>query len=54
MELSGWVAAGVMGVVVGSTLVGRIFDQIPTLTQKMITAIRAVRAVREELRSGRD
>ncbi|MFJ3441439.1 hypothetical protein ACIPM2_09735 [Streptomyces sp. NPDC086081] len=53
MELAGWVTVGTAAVVGGFTVLGHLFDQVPSLTQKMITAIRSVRAVRDELRSER-
>ncbi|MEU9476911.1 hypothetical protein [Streptomyces sp. NPDC048191] len=53
MELAGWVTVGTAAVVGGFTVVGHLFDQVPALSQKMITAIRSVRDVREELRADR-
>lgn len=53
MELAGWVTVGTAAVVGGFTVVGHLFDQVPGLTQKLITAIRSVRAVRDEVRAGR-
>lgn len=53
MEMAGWVTVGTAAVVGGFTVVGHLFDQVPALSQKMITAIRSVRDVREELRASR-
>ncbi|MFJ5079489.1 hypothetical protein ACIP8Z_33470 [Streptomyces sp. NPDC088553] len=54
MELAGWVTVGTAAVVGGFTVVGHLFDQVPALAQKMITAIQSVRAVLEEVKAGRD
>lgn len=53
MELAGWVTVGTATVVGGFTVVGHLFDQVPALSQKLITAIRSVRAVRDEVRAHR-
>ncbi|MCZ0979443.1 hypothetical protein O1L60_11060 [Streptomyces diastatochromogenes] len=53
MELAGWVTVGTAAVVGGFTVVGHLFDQVPALAQKMITAIRSVRAVRDEVMAKR-
>lgn len=43
--------AGTTVVVAGFSLVGRLFDEVPALAQKMVTAIRACRAVCDELKA---
>lgn len=53
MELAGWVTVGTAAIVGGFTLVGHLFDQVPTLAQKMITAIRSIRAVCDEVKVSR-
>ncbi|MFF9348382.1 hypothetical protein [Streptomyces sp. NPDC014734] len=53
MELTGWVTVGTAAVVGGFTVLGHLFDQVPALAQKMITAIRSVRAVRDEVKASR-
>jgi hypothetical protein len=53
MELAGWVTVGTATVVGSFTVVGHLFDQVPALSQKMITAIRSVRAVRDEMKANR-
>ncbi|MEV7442693.1 hypothetical protein AB0O22_16290 [Streptomyces sp. NPDC091204] len=50
MELAGWVTVAVTSVAGGVAVVGYLFDQVPALSQKMITAIRSLRAVRDEVR----
>ncbi|MEU6680251.1 hypothetical protein [Streptomyces sp. NPDC046925] len=54
MELAGWVTVGTAVVVGAFTVVGHLFDQVPALAQKLIIAIRSVRAVRDEVRDGRE
>ncbi|GHJ40738.1 hypothetical protein [Streptomyces sp. TS71-3] len=53
MELAGWVTVGTAAIVGCFTVVGHLFDQVPTLSQKVITAIRSVRAVRDEVKADR-
>ncbi|MEU1279147.1 hypothetical protein [Streptomyces sp. NPDC005805] len=50
MEIAGWAAVALGAVMGGVTVVGHLCDQVPALSQKMITAIRSVRAVREEIK----
>ncbi|MER6196337.1 hypothetical protein ABT234_02990 [Streptomyces sp. NPDC001586] len=50
MELAGWVTVAVTSVAGGVAVVGHLFDQVPALSQKMITAIRSLRAVRDEVK----
>ncbi|CQR60946.1 hypothetical protein ACFY4K_30950 [Streptomyces leeuwenhoekii] len=50
MELAGWVTLGTAAVAGGFTVLGHLFDQVPVLAEKMITAIRSVRAVRDEVK----
>jgi hypothetical protein len=51
MELAGWVTVGTATVVGGFTVVGHLLDQVPALSQKMITVIRSIRAVRDEMKA---
>lgn len=53
MELAGWATAGTAAVVGVFTVVGHPFGQVPALSQKTITAIRSVRAVRDEVKASR-
>lgn len=54
MELAGWVTVGTATVVGCFTVMGHLFDQVPALSQKMITAIRSIRAVRDEMKANRE
>ncbi|WP_225846652.1 hypothetical protein [Streptomyces sp. HPF1205] len=48
METVGWAGAVVLALGGAVWILGYLFDQIPPLCEKAITAIRAVRALREE------
>lgn len=50
MELAGWVTVAAVTVVGGFTVVGHVCDQVPPLSQKAIAAIRALRALRDEVK----
>ncbi|MFJ3789593.1 hypothetical protein [Kitasatospora sp. NPDC090091] len=41
------IVAGIAG---GITVLGYLFDQVPPLSQKLVKAVRSVRALRDELR----
>ncbi|MFF3116181.1 hypothetical protein ACFVSN_44215 [Kitasatospora sp. NPDC057904] len=50
METAGWVTTIVAGIAGGITVLGYLFDQVPPLSQKLVKAIRSLRALRDELR----
>ncbi|GAA3036867.1 hypothetical protein GCM10020229_55340 [Kitasatospora albolonga] len=50
METAGWVTTIVAGIAGSITVLGYLFDQVPPLSQKLVKAIRSVRALRDELR----
>ncbi|MGW1120485.1 hypothetical protein ACWD5B_25755 [Streptomyces tanashiensis] len=54
MELAGWVTVGAAAVVGGFTVVGHLVDQVSALSPKVITVIRSVRAVRDEVKASRE
>lgn len=49
MEVAGWAAVAVGSIAGGVTVLGYLADQVPGLSNKTIKAVRAIRAVRDEL-----
>ncbi|HEY9368319.1 hypothetical protein [Streptomyces sp.] len=54
MELAGWVTVVTAAIAGAFTVVGHLVDQVSMLSQKVIIAVRAVREVRDEVRSDRE
>ncbi|GGS16714.1 hypothetical protein AB0E75_20345 [Streptomyces griseoviridis] len=50
MEVAGWAAVAVGSIAGGVTVLGYLADQVPGLSAKMIKAVRAIRAVKDEVR----
>ncbi len=53
MEVAGWAAVAVGSIAGGVTVLGYLADQVPGLSNKMIKAVRSLRAVKDEVRRKR-
>ena len=53
MEVAGWAAVAVGSIAGGVTVLGYLADQVPGLSNKMIKAVRSLRAVKNEVKRKR-